>query len=115
MPRANHAVASLRRRKKVLKAAKGQRGGRSKRFRTAKESVQKGQTYSFRDRRAKKRTQRGLWITRLSAACKGQGISYSRFMAGVKKANINLNRKTLSELAIHDAEAFGKIVDRVKA
>jgi len=99
------------RRKRVLKRASGFWGTRSKNFRIAKQFVIKAGQYAFRDRRAKKRDFRALWITRISAATDSRGLSYSRFMGGLKKANIILNRKMLSEIAIHDPVAFDKLVD----
>ena len=114
MPRVKHAPASGRRRKKVLKAAKGARGGRSKLLRSAKETVQKGLAYAYRDRKVKKRDYRVLWITRITAACKKYDILYSRFIKGLKKAKIELNRKMLSELAATDDYAFGKLVKLIK-
>ncbi len=114
MARVKHAPASRRRRKKVLKAAKGQYGARSRLHRTAKESVARALAYSTRDRKAKKREFRALWITRLTAACKDKGISYSKFINGLSKAHVTLNRKILSEIAIHDTTAFKKLVDTAK-
>lgn len=114
MPRATNAPASRQRRKKVLKRAKGYRQGRSKLFKRAKEFSEKGLTYAYRDRRTKKRNFRALWITRISAACQSNGISYSKFINGLKKANINLNRKTLADIAFNNPEAFSDIVNKVK-
>jgi len=114
MPRTTNAPASRQRRKKVLKRAKGYRQGRSKLYRRAKEFSEKGLTYAYRDRRTKKRNFRSLWITRISAGCKNNGISYNRFIAGLKKANINLNRKALSDIAFHNPDAFSDLVKRVK-
>ena len=110
MTKVKWAVAARKRRKKVLKRAKGQFGGRSKLHRTAKESVQKGMYYSYRDRKQKKRNFRVLWITRINAACKELNISYSKFMNSLKKAKIDLNRKMLAELAVHDKKAFRELV-----
>lgn len=115
MSRVKHAVATRRHRKRVLKAAEGQWGGRHRFYRRAKESVAKGMMYSFRDRKAKKRDFRGLWIVRINAACRECGISYSRFMNGLKKAKIALDRKVLSDIAVSDKQAFGKLVEMVKA
>lgn len=112
--RVKWSVASKRRRKKVLKRAKGQFGGRSKRHRQAKESVKRGMYYSYRDRKQKKRNFRSLWITRINAACKEAGLTYSKFMSGLKKAGINLNRKVLADLAMNDKHAFSAIVKAVK-
>ncbi len=110
MARVKWAVAAKKRRKRVFKKAKGQFAGRSKLFRTAKESVQKGMKYSYRDRKVKKRIFRGVWIARINAACKEAGISYSRFINALKKAKININRKMLAELAVNDRKAFNEIV-----
>lgn len=114
MSRVKHAVATKRHRKRVLKAAEGQWGGRHRFYRRAKESVAKGMMYSYRDRKAKKRNFRALWIVRINAACREFDISYSRFMAGLKKAKIALDRKVLAELAISDKKTFGKLVESVK-
>jgi len=110
MPRVLPGPATRRRHKKWLKAAKGYRGTRSKLFRCAKPMVIRAGVYAARDRRAKKRDFRGLWITRTSAACRARGISYSSFIAGLKRANVILNRKMLSEIAIADPPAFDKLV-----
>jgi large subunit ribosomal protein L20 len=114
MTKVKWVVAAKKRRKKVLKRAKGQYGGRSRLYRTAKESVQKGMYYSYRDRKQKKRSFRNLWIARVNAACREAGISYSRFMNGLKKAKITLNRKILADLAVNDKKAFAEIVKVVK-
>lgn len=114
MPRTKNAPASRKRRKKVLKRAKGYRQGRSKLFKRAKEFSEKGLTYAFKDRRKKKRDFRKLWITRISAACKMNGISYSKFMNGLKKIGINLNRKTLAEIAFNHPQNFATLVEKVK-
>lgn len=110
MPRATNNVAAHRRHKKVLKAAKGNYGGRSRLYRTAKETVQKGMVYAFRDRRARKRTFRRLWIVRINAAVQGMGMRYARFMNGLKKAGVVLDRKTLADLAVRDEQAFAELV-----
>jgi large subunit ribosomal protein L20 len=115
MSRVKHAVATKRHRKRVLKAAEGQWGGRHRFYRRAKESVAKGMMYSYRDRKAKKRNFRALWIARINAACREFDISYSKFIAGLKKAKIALDRKVLAELAVSDKKAFGKLVESVKA
>ncbi|MEM7391516.1 MAG: 50S ribosomal protein L20 [Verrucomicrobiota bacterium] len=115
MPRVTNAPASKKRKKRILKAAKGFRGGRSKLFRTATESVDRAMRMATDHRKLKKREYRALWITRLSAACRANDINYSRFIEGTSKANIGLNRKMLSEIAIHDPEGFAKIVDQAKA
>lgn len=111
MPRVRPGHATRKRHKRVLKAAKGYRGTRSKLFRVAKQTVIKAGQYAFRDRRARKRDFRALWITRISAACDARGLSYSKFMGGLKKADIFLNRKMLSEIAIADPAAFDKIFE----
>ena len=115
MARSTNGPASRKRRKKVLKYAKGYFGSKSKLFRYAKEAVQHAWQYAYRDRRKKKGDFRGLWIVRLNAACRPLGISYSRLIAGLKKANITMDRKNLSELAIHDAPAFEAIVKKAQA
>jgi len=115
MPRVKHAVATRRHKKRVMKAAEGQWGGRSRFYKRAKESVAKGMMYSYRDRKAKKRNFRALWIIRINAACRECGVTYSVFMAGLKKAKIVLDRKILAELAVSDKKAFGKLVEAVKA
>jgi large subunit ribosomal protein L20 len=113
MPRTKNAPSSRKRRKKVLKRAKGYRQGRSKLFKRAKEFSEKGLTYAFRDRRKKKRDFRRLWISRISAACKKNGISYSKFMDGLKKVDAKLNRKTLAEIAFNHPENFSILVKKV--
>ncbi|MFC1643977.1 50S ribosomal protein L20 [Candidatus Omnitrophota bacterium] len=115
MTRVKHATSSLKRRKKTLKAAKGQRGARSKLLKIAKEAVRKGMIASYIDRKKKKRDFRSLWITRITAACREEGISYSKFIAGLKKAKIDLNRKILADLAANDNRAFKTLVKKVKA
>ncbi|MEM1093616.1 MAG: 50S ribosomal protein L20 [Bacteroidota bacterium] len=114
MPRAKNRVASRRRRKKVLSMAKGYWGGRSKIYTVAKHAVEKGLQYAYRDRRQRKRQFRRLWITRINAAARQNGMSYSRLMGGLRKANITLNRKVLADLAVHDADAFAQIVQQAK-
>ena len=114
MPRARVGSARHRKKVRVLRAAKGYRGGRSKLYRTAKEAVLRAGCCAFRDRRARKRDFRALWITRLSAACRARGVQYSRFIHGLKNARVILNRKILSELAIHDPAAFDKLVEIAK-
>ncbi len=110
MARATNAPASRKRRKKVLKYAKGYFGNKSRLFRYAKEAVQHAWQYAYRDRRKKKGEWRALWIVRLSAACRTEEISYSRFMEGLKAANIELDRKVLSDIAIRDEVAFKALV-----
>lgn len=104
-----------KRRKKILKLAKGYRGGRSKLFRTAKNAVIKSLSYSYRDRRRRKRDFRRLWVVRINAATRENGMSYSRFIEGLKKANIQLDRRVLANLAMEDAPAFAQLVDTAKA
>ena len=115
MARIKGAMATRKRRKKVLKAAKGYFGGKHRLFKTAKQAVMKSGQYAYIGRKQKKREFRQLWITRISAACKMNGINYSQFMNGCKKAGITLNRKMLSEIAIHDAAGFTAIVEQAKA
>ena len=115
MPRAKNNVASRKRRKKVLKAAKGYWGGRSKLFRTAKETVHKAMQYAYRDRRVKKREFRQLWITRINAAVRMHGMSYSQFMNKLNVEKIQLNRKVLADMAVSDPDSFAKLVKSVKS
>lgn len=114
MARIKGAVATRKRRKKVLKLAKGYFGAKSKHFKMAKQAVMKSGNYAYIGRRQKKRDFRRLWITRISAACKMNGINYSSFINGLKKAEIALNRKMLSEIAISDPKGFEKLVEKVK-
>ncbi len=115
MPRVRSGLATRRRHKKVLRSARGYWGSRSKLYRTAKQTLIKAGQYAYRDRRAKKREFRALWIIRVSAACAARGISYSQFMGGLKKANVALNRKMLSEVAIADTAGFDKLVELARA
>ncbi len=115
MTKAKFTPASRRRRKKFLKLAKGQRGARSKLYRMARESVQRALAYGFRDRKAKKRLFRRLWITRINAACRAHDLSYTKFMKGLKKAKVTLDRKSLADLATNDKKAFKKLVEVAKA
>ena len=115
MARIKGATMTHKRRAKTLNLAKGYYGAKSKHFRMAKQAVMKSGNYAFAGRKQKKRDFRRLWITRISAACKLNGTNYSQFMNGLKKAGINLNRKMLSELAIHDAPAFTALVEKAKA
>lgn len=115
MPRATDGNRRLKRRKKILKDAKGYWGRRGTNFRAAKDAVRKAGQYSYRDRKRKKRDFRRLWIARISAACRNEGLSYSKFMHGLNKANINLDRKALSNLAIEDKNAFSELVTRSKS
>ena len=114
MARATNSPASRKRRKKVLKYAKGYFGSKSKLFRYAKEAVQHAWQYDFAARRKKKADMRGLWIVRLNAACRNAGISYSRFIEGLKAANIGMDRKVLSDLAIRDGVAFNALVKQAQ-
>ena len=114
MPRARNNVASRRRRKKVLKAARGYRGGRSKLFRTADDAVSRSLAYAYRDRKQKKRAFRGLWITRINAAARLNGLSYSRLMNGLKRAGIDINRKVLADLAYSDGKTFAAVAEQAK-
>ena len=114
MPRSTNAVASRRRRKKVLKRAKGFFGGRRKLFRTAHETLMRGMAYATRDRKARKREFRRLWNTRINAACRENGTTYSRLIYALKKANISLDRKSLAEIAVLDSKAFTQIVQLAK-
>ena len=109
MPRVTRGFKARRRRNRVLKLAKGYRGGRSRLFRSATEAVDKALCYAYRDRRNKKRDFRRLWITRISAAAKLNGTNYSRLMGGLKKANVELDRKSLSNMAILDPNAFAEV------
>ena len=115
MARIKGALSTKKRRNKTLKLAKGYWGSKSKHFKMAKQAVLKSGNYAFAGRKLKKRDFRSLWITRISAQCKVNGINYSRFMNGLKKSGIELNRKMLSELAINDKEAFAKLVETAKA
>ncbi len=115
MARIKGALATRKRRNKTLKLAKGYWGGKSKLFKTAKEAVWKSGQYAYISRRLKKRDFRKLWITRISAACKINGMNYSTFMNGLKKAGVTLNRKTLSEIAINDAAGFTALTEKAKA
>ena len=115
MARVKGALATRKRRKKVLKLAKGYWGAKSKHFKMAKEAVMKSGNYAYIGRKQKKRDFRRLWITRISAGCKANGINYSTFMNGLKKASITLNRKMLSEIAIADAAGFTALVEKAKA
>ena len=114
MTKVKHAVSSRRHRKKVLKAAKGRRGSGAKLYRIAKESVRKGKIYSYGDRKKKKRDYRSMWIVRISAACKENGISYSRFISALKKNEIDLNRKVLADMALNDSAGFKALVKKAK-
>ncbi|MGI6093731.1 MAG: 50S ribosomal protein L20 [Veillonellaceae bacterium] len=115
MPRVKKGVTAHRRHKKILKLAKGYRGAKSKQFKKANETVMKALYYARRDRRAKKGDFRKLWIARINAAARINGISYSQLINGLKKAGVEVNRKMLADLAVNDMNAFGKLVDTAKA
>ena len=114
MPRVRSNVARLKRKKKIMQAAKGARGGRSKLYKSAKETVERGMRYAYRDRRNRKRDFRRLWIVRINAAARLHDLSYSRFMAGLKKAGVDINRKVLADLAVRDPAAFGELAEVAK-
>ena len=114
MARVKGGIMSHKRRKKVLKLAKGYYGARHRLFRTAKQAVMKSGRYAFIGRKQKKREFRKLWITRISAGCKKRGMNYSTFMNGLKKSGVTLNRKMLSEMAIHDAAGFTALCEQAK-
>ncbi|NLM75205.1 MAG: 50S ribosomal protein L20 [Clostridiaceae bacterium] len=114
MARVKGGVRTRARHKKVLKLAKGYFGAKSKLYRTANEAVMKSLSYAYRDRKQKKRDFRKLWITRINAAARMNGLSYSKFMNGLKKSGINLNRKILADMAVNDAEGFKMLVEKVK-
>ena len=113
--RIKRGFKARRRRKKVLKLAKGFRGGRSKLFRTAADAVDKALMYSYRDRRTRKRDFRKLWIARINAAVRAEGMNYSQFMYGLKKADIQLDRKVLSDMAIHNQDSFKTLTETARA
>ena len=115
MPRVKRGVVAHRRHKKVLKQAKGYYGARSRIFRVAKQAVTKAGQYAYRDRRQRKRQFRALWITRINAQSRANGLSYSRLINGLKKADIALDRRVLADLAVHDKPAFAVIVEQAKA
>ena len=115
MPRVKRSVVARRRHKKVLEKAKGYYGARSRVFRVANQAVTKAAQYAYRDRKARKRVFRSLWITRINAQARECGISYSRLVAGLRKANIEIDRRVLADLAVHDKPAFSAIVDQARA
>ena len=115
MSRAVNGTISRRRRKKVLSMAKGFRSARSRAFRKAREAVEKSLSYSYRDRRARKRDFRRLWIARINAAVRNEGMTYSNFMHGLKKANIDIDRKVLSDMAIHNEASFKVLLDTARS
>jgi large subunit ribosomal protein L20 len=114
MSRATNAPASRERRKRILKAAKGFRGNRSKLFRYAKDALMKGKYWAYRDRKTRKRNFRALWIIRINAACRSLGFTYSRFLESIEKANINIDRKILADLAVREPKVFEAIVAAAK-
>ena len=114
MPRANSTVPRHRRHRKIVKHAKGYYGTRKSNFRTAKDAVQKAWQYAYRDRRVNKRNFRRLWIIRINAAVRQHGLTYSQFISSMKDKNIELNRKTLAYMAVHDPEGFAEVVNSVK-
>ena len=115
MPRVKRGVVARRRHKKILKQAKGYYGARSRVFRVAKQAVTKAAQYAYRDRRQRKRQFRALWITRINAASRANGLSYSRLISGLKKADVILDRRVLADLAVHDKAAFTKVVETAKS
>ena len=115
MPRVTRGVVARKRHKKILKKAKGYYGARSRVFRVAKQAVTKAGQYAYRDRRQRKRQFRALWITRINAQSRANGLSYSNLINGLKKADIALDRKVLAELAVHDKPAFAEVVNQAKA
>ena len=114
MARVKRGVVARRSHKKILKAAKGYYGARSRVFRVAKQAVIKAGQYAYRDRKVKKRNFRALWITRINAQARQEGISYSKLIAGLKRANVELDRRVLADLAIHDKAAFAAVVGKAK-
>ena len=114
MPRVKNGPAHHARKKKIMEAAKGARGGRSKLYKAAKETVERGMRYAYRDRRKKKGEFRALWITRINAAARLHGLSYSRMMAGLKTAGVEVNRKVLADLAVREPEAFAKFAEMAR-
>ena len=114
MPRVKRGVTARARHKKVLALAKGYRGRRKNVFRIGKQAVMRAGQYAYRDRRTKKRVFRQLWIARINAATRGLGVTYSKFMAGLKKANVDLDRKVLADMAVHDPQAFAQLVEAVR-
>ena len=115
MPRTRHSVASKRRKNKVYKQAKGYFGARSRLFRTAREAVDRAQAYAYRDRRNRKRDFRRLWIARINAAARINGVTYSQLICGLSRAEIAINRKVLADLAVRDPDAFAAIAEQAKS
>ncbi|MBK5091942.1 MAG: 50S ribosomal protein L20 [Actinobacteria bacterium] len=111
MPRTKHSVATRRRRKKVMKIARGYRGAKSRSYKSANEQVMHSLQYAYRDRRARKSDFRKLWISRINAAARERGMPYNKFMSGLRNAGVEIDRKVLADLAVHDPEAFGQLVD----
>ena len=114
MPRVKNGVAHHARKQKIMEAAKGARGGRSKLYKAAKETAERAMRYAYRDRRKKKSEFRARWITRINAAARIHGLSYSRLVAGLKKGGVEINRKILADLAVRDADAFGRLAEVAK-
>ncbi len=114
MPRVKTNVASHKKKKKIMKQARGYRGGRSKLVCSARETVERALHYAYRDRRNRKRTMRRLWILRINAACRLNGMSYNRFIQGLKRGNIDINRKMLADMAVNDPKSFSKLTDVAK-
>ena len=114
MPRVKSNVTRLKRKNKILKEARGNRGGRSKLWKAAKETVERGWAYAYRDRKQKKRQFRRLWITRINAAAREHDLSYNVFMNGLKRAGVEINRKVLADLAVRDPQAFAKLTELAK-
>jgi large subunit ribosomal protein L20 len=115
MPRTKNTVAGRARRKRILKAAKGYRGGRHSLYRTARETVERAMVYAYRDRRTRKRDFRKLWIARINAAARLNGLSYSRFINGLKRADVDINRKILADMAVNDADGFKRLAEMAKS
>ncbi len=115
MPRVKRGVAARRRRNRILNEAKGYYGARSKLFKTAREAVERGWRYAYRDRKQRKRTFRALWIARINAAARENGLSYNRLINGLKRANVEVDRKILAQLAVSDPQAFGALADLAKS
>jgi large subunit ribosomal protein L20 len=114
MPRVKSNVVRLKRKNKIMKEARGNRGGRSKLWKAAKETVERGWAYAYRDRKQKKRQFRRLWILRINAAAREHDLSYNRFMCGLKAAGVEINRKVLADLAVRDPDAFAKLTELAK-
>jgi large subunit ribosomal protein L20 len=114
MPRTSNKVAAHARHKRILNLAKGYRGGRGRLYKAAKETVERAMKFAYRDRRRKKRDFRSLWIVRINAACRLNGISYSRFIDGLKQKGIEMNRKVLADLAVRDPSAFSQLVQQIQ-